>query len=250
MPLYNAFKEPPKEVEKKFLKQLWKDRLDNTPVSDLVTGVASKYGFKPEMLYANLYGEGLRVAKETEPNDGKFSVMGYRGYGLDSFGNVAPELKKKGYIPADFQYESIPFFNEKDEALQSAAFKSNKDAITAQAAYLKDFQDKVKDYASKKGVKLEGDSLDYFTMSAYNAGFGGAKKMIDELGKTNPDEYVSKGLTSQKGIDKNIRTRMRYMNLMREIAKEEEAQRQRERMNPRPIQGLPLYGGLQSLFNK
>lgn len=248
--LYNLFKDPPKAVEKKFLKQLWQDKIDNTPVSDLVKGVASKYGFRPEMLYANLYGEGLREALKPEMamDNQEFGVAGFTGYGLDTFGNVAPELKKKGYIPADFQYETTPFFNEKDEMHQSALFKSHKDAITAQAAYLKDFQDKVKDYASKKGVKLEGDSLDYFTMSAYNAGFGGAKKMIDELGKTNPDEYVSKGLTSQKGIDKNIRTRMRYMSLMREIAKEEEAQRQRNRMNPRPIQGLPLYGGLQSLF--
>lgn len=57
-------------------------------------------------------------------------------------------------------------------------------------------------------------------MAAYNGGFGNAKLMIDELatGKFKQSDYVDKGLTSRKGVHKNIAPRIQKMSWFNQMA--------------------------------
>ena len=83
----------------------------------------------------------------------------------------------------------------------------------AKAAYLKEFRDQVRGYSEKNKLKLDPKTEEYLTMSAYNGGFGNAKMMIDELatGKFSQSDYISKGLTSRKGVHKNVAPRLEKM---------------------------------------
>ena len=224
-------------VERKLLSGFWNEELplDKKKVGDMIMAAAKQAGVSPEVFYASAYQEGLRNAKYIgTPEDGdaafdsnttdEYPVNGFFHYGLDTFGDKADSMKKKGYLPADFEYQPFRAVNEKSQAVNSGAFKTNQDALYAKAAYLREFQDQVQDYATKKGVKVDGDALNYFTMAAYNGGIGNAMKMIDEARGRNVSEYVSKGLTTRQGVHRNIEPRMRYAKIMKDYLAEQTAQ--------------------------
>ena len=204
--------------------------IDNKTAREILSIVSNKSGVSMPFLAANAFQEGMNkmITKsagksnddflENIPHDSseEFPINGYAYYGLDTFGTVAPELIKKGYLPKDFSFDTYGTQNEKKQEVTTANFKSNEDALMAKAAFLKHITDSVRDYATKKNVKLDPKTEEYLTMGGYNGGLGNARLMIDELatGKFNQKDYVEKGLTSRKGVDKNIRPRLNKMKVI------------------------------------
>jgi hypothetical protein len=213
-----------KASEKVIIKRLLdkKMKYDNKSAKDVILAAAKRTGMDPDFLAANAMQEGMNKAIISENRNvisGDFPVDGFLYYGLDTFGDAAPRLAEKGYIPRDFSYGDLDAENEKGTPVRSASFRTNEDALVAKAAYLRDFRDQVDQYAGKKNVKLEKGMRDYLTMSAYNGGMGNAKIMVDELatGKFNQKDYIDKGMTSRKGIHKNISPRMEKMSWLNEM---------------------------------
>ena len=198
-----------------------------TPL-ELLRSVSQKTGVNMAFLAGNSFQEGMnniitKSGKNTEEDmfetygaDREFPVGGYEYYGLDTFGTVAPELIKKGYLPKDFKYEAYNTGNEQGNTVTTANFKTNEDALTAKAAFIRHVQDGVKEYAGKKKLKLDPKTGDYLTMSGYNGGMGNARMMIDELatGKFNQKDFVEQGQTSRQGVHKNIIPRMKKIGII------------------------------------
>jgi hypothetical protein len=229
MALYNQFGgEPPKKKsEKVIINRLLNKKLsaDNSPAIDIIRRVSGKTGLSPAFIAANAMQEGMNMAIQYD-NEGKsegywennvdearYPVDGFMDYGLDTFGDSVDVLKKKGYVPKDFDFMPYRSVNEKKQPITTGAFKNNEDAILAKSAYMRHFMDQVKDYSSKKKLNLDRDAIEYLTMSAYNGGMGNAKIMIDELasGKVSPKDFIEKGMTSRKGVHKNIAPRIEKM---------------------------------------
>lgn len=217
--------------EKVIIKGILKDKfpVDEQVVMDVIKNVSSQTGLDPAFLAANAMQEGMndviinkrkgKFMDYTEFED--YPVSGYAYYGLDTFGSKYPELVKKGYLPTDFNKNFVPNQkkNEKQQDIMSAEFKTNKDALLAKSAMIRDIADNVDEYAKKNGINLEPKAKNYFIMSAYNGGFGNAKIMMDEMKGSNvsQSEFISKGLTSRKGVHKNIAPRMDKIDMINEI---------------------------------
>jgi len=216
--------DPKKKSEKKIVNKLINKKMpaDNRNALDILRRASQRTGVPVDFLAANAFQEGMFDAirnPTSEYASENYPVSGFASYGMDTFGSSADKLRKKGYIPSDFDYEDAFPENEKGEEVNSANFKTNEDALVAKAAYLKDFRDSVVDYSNKKKLKLEPKTEQYLTMAAYNGGMGNAMKMIDELSKgVSQKDFVEKGLTSRKGVHKNIVPRMDKMALFRQIA--------------------------------
>lgn len=204
--------------------------IDNKSLFDLAIGVSKKTGVSPELLAANALQEGVNVMaarkklktsdeyKAAKIDSKMFPIDGFTYYGLDDFATYAPEVIKKGYLPKDFKYQTFVAENEKGRKVNTAAFRSNEDALIAKSALLKMFKDGVNEYANVANVPLTDETVDYLTMSAYNGGMGNAKIMIDELATGyNPKIYIKEGKTSRKGVHKNIAPRMERMELFKEV---------------------------------
>lgn len=201
---------------------------DNKTALEILKTVSQKSGVSMPFLAGNAFQEGMNFqisnssgkTKDELINtygaDPEFPIDGYTSYGLDTFGTVAPELIKKGYLPKDFKYDAYNTGNEQGNTVNTANFKTNEDALTAKAAFIKHIQDGVKDYATKKNIKLEPKTMDYLTMSAYNGGMGNARIMMDELssGKFNQKDFVEQGQTSRQGVHKNIVPRMKKIGII------------------------------------
>lgn len=230
-----------KASEKVVMKGLLKDELpiDNVNVTELINTVASTTGINPSFLAANMFQEGLsnmitwnrkkKKAMLDSENFGfeatnklgeydEYPVTGFEYYGLDTFGSKYGDLVKKGLLDKSFseRFTTKTMGNEKGQEVTTADFKTNKDAMTAKAAMIKDLAGEVDSYASKKGVKLDQRAKDYFVMSAYNGGLGNARKMMNELAssKVNPSEFIDKGMTSLKQIHKNVMPRFDKMQMI------------------------------------
>lgn len=193
---------------------------EDTTFKDIVKNVAKNTGVDPKFLFSSSLQEGLNKAalkpdeiseaykaastKDKSMND--YPVDGFYNYGLDRFGEMAPELVKKGYLPKDFNYKSYKGKNEKNEDITTAAFHNNTDALTAKAAVIKNEKDRVLSYAKQKGVTLTPETENYFVLASYNGGFGNAQKMIDEYqqGGGQGTDFITKDQTSRKGVSKNI----------------------------------------------
>lgn len=221
-----------KESEKVLVRRLLEQPLrhdGNKRAIEVINRVAQKSGLRPAFIAANAMQEGMNSAikddKNMEMNESfvefagedvlkKYPVDGFNYYGLDTFGDSVQSLKDKGYLDKDFDFAPYEINNEKGTRVKTGAFKSHEDALMAKAAYLKGFRDQVRDYSTKNKVKLDPRTEEYLTMSAYNGGFGNAKMMIDELasGKFDQREYVSKGMTSRKGVHKNVAPRLEKMD--------------------------------------
>jgi hypothetical protein len=211
---------------------------------DILKNAAKRSGVPLELLSASALQEGMNLAIKNNsadkflPTSGaydiamqkgdikqeEFPVDGFYYYGLDTFADNAKGFMDKGYLPKDFQYKPFSGLNEKNENVNTAAFRNNEDALVAKGAFLRDLQDKVKSYSSKKGVKLDPDTENYLVMSAYNGGMGNAQIMLDEIssGKYKQSDYVSKGLTSRQGVHKNVAPRMSKINMLKQLISEYE----------------------------
>lgn len=199
--------------------------------SDVVKSAATKMGVSPSMLFASAWQEGMNKAAfkpdDVSPQYAKyekgfadFPVDGYGNYGLDTFGSRLNELKK--YLPEGFEsrFKTFEGVNEKGQKIQSAAFKTDEDALIAKAAIIKSEMQSIDDYAAKKGLKLDDATKNYFTLSAYNSGTGSAKKIMDEYALAEDKEkFILEGLTTKKGVHKNVKPRLDNMALVEELFK-------------------------------
>jgi hypothetical protein len=193
---------------------------EGKPTSQLVKEAAeeSMTGINPKLLFANAWIEGMNKAVINNIDapggsnkDLNYPVSGFGFYGVDTFMDKYDKIKK--YLPAGFKSKFKPSVrvNELKQNVNSADFKTHKDALIAQAAMLKYEQDNVKNYAKSRGINLDEDALDYFTMASFNGGFGAGRKMLDEYSASNNKKaFITNGLTSKKQIHKNV---MRRMNI-------------------------------------
>lgn len=203
---------------------------ENVSVAGAVKNAATQTGLNPAFLLKSAWQEGMNriagpitqseayaIAEKTNPRLPEYPVDGFYYYGTDTFGDAFPRLKAKGYLPKDFEQKFQPYqaINEKNETVNTAAFKTHQDALMAKAAMLRDVQDQVEDYAKKRGVSLGEQEKAYFTSASYNAGFGRGKQMIEEYIKTpNKKEFIKSGLTSLKGVHKNIYPRVSELEVL------------------------------------
>lgn len=214
---------------------------DNKNVKDVISSVGKKTGVNPSLLFTSGFQEGMNKAifKPDEVSEayvsakvsGDYPVDGFYAYGLDTFGDRYAELKK--YLPEGFEsrFKTYDAYNDKKdkygnptpEKIKTAAFKTNEDALMAKAAFLRSIQDKVGEMSKTKGIDLDDQAKNYFTLAAYNAGEGNADIMMDEYLKAKDKKaFIEKGLTSRGGVHKNIYPRMTRMKLADELLAETE----------------------------
>lgn len=155
-------------------------------------------------------------ASQNKLDKTQFPIDGFSDYGLDTFGNNYDKLKK--YLPEGFdkRFQLYDAYNDKKdkagnytpEKIRTAAFRTNEDALIAKAAFLNYEKDNVLNYAKKNKIDLDDDASTYFTLASYNSGFGNAQTMLNEYAKAkDKTAYINKGLTSLKGVHKNIAPR-------------------------------------------
>ena len=203
---------------------------DNLPASVVAMNAAKKAGVSPSFLYASAFGEGLNKAiahpdmvseayLQHEKDLNGYPVDGFYNYGLDTFGAQFPDLVKKGYLPQEFssQFKAYPAKNEA-ENVTTAAFKNNEAALMAKAAMMRDRMDTVKAKAKAKGVDLDDEGAQYLTLASYNGKAKSADTLFNEyLSAKDKKAFIEKGLTSMKGIHKNIYPRLQNMRIADEI---------------------------------
>lgn len=194
---------------------------------DIVKEVATESKVDPKLLWSSSFVEGMNLAA-LKPNQVSnaylaehersskildYPVDGFYNYGLDNFGDTYPELVKRGYLPKDFDYYSYKTTNEQNRPIKTAAFRSNRDAVMAKAAYLKYEADRVKHYAAKQKLELTPDEQAFFTMAAYNGGLGSAQAMLEDLKKSGlaPSAFIKQGKTSKGQVYKNVKPRYDMM---------------------------------------
>jgi len=221
------------DKDKKLMAELLSSdvKFDNKKAKDIILSVSKKTGLSPEFISASALQEGMNLAirypDEVSQSyvdakiDEKYPIDGFYNYGLDTFGDAYEKLKNKGYLPKDFDYKPYQAVNEKGQKVNTAAFRNNEDALTAKAAYLKDFMDNVKDMAKKKGVELDDRALKYFTVAAYNGGIGSASDMMDEMKGKKYDDYVKEGSKKRYHVHKSASERMNKMDYLLSLLKED-----------------------------
>lgn len=178
---------------------------EKTPVKDIITQSAQKSGLRPELFYASSMEEGMRGLFPTAKNKGqidysghdKFPISGMSSFGLDHFGEMYPELEKKGYLPKGFDknFEKSPEVNEKHEKVISGNFKDLTSAVQAKAAMVKQSQDEITKFAENKKISLSPKAKEFFTLVYYNSGEGNAKKMLEDYnrkGYLKDDKFIDK----------------------------------------------------------
>lgn len=205
-----------------------KMNFDDKSAKDIVNGVAKAQGVNPALLFSSAFQEGMNkaIAKpDTVSQDyinskleNDYPVDGYYNYGLDTFGDKYAQLKK--YLPDGFdkQFKTFTATNEKGQKVNTAAFKTNADALTAKAAMLKDTAQQVQDYAAQKKINIDPKYLDYFTLAGYNSGMDDTKKIIDEYGAAkDKDAFINQGQTKYKQVHNNIYPRLQRMKLAQDL---------------------------------
>jgi hypothetical protein len=222
--------DPKKDKENPFGKEmrvLAKRKLnyDNRDSLDLARSASKQSGINPSLLLSSAYQEGMNRAiahpdeisqaylNNIKGDDEKnFPVDGFYNYGIDKFSEYLPKIQK--YLPQGFEknYKLYPAKNELGEDINTAAFINNESALTAKAAILRDAMDEVEGYAKEKGVTLDDNAKNYFTLARYNSKPENFKIMMDEYSKAKDKKsFIDKGETSRKGVHKNIYSRIENM---------------------------------------
>lgn len=235
------------------LKAGYKKKLnyDNLPVGDVIKAAAKEGKIDPAELLTSAWVEGLNEAA-INPNNvseaysnaqegrlsGKkkgvsitgsqnrldtksFPVDGFYNYGLDTFGQNYESLKK--HLPQGFEknFQLYDAINESGDKVKTVAFKTNKDALVAKAAFMNMEKERAVSYAKKKyGVDLDDKAKKYFTMAAFNGGPGAAQKMIDEYALAkDKNSFIDKGESKYLGgkVHRNISPRMGMLSTANEL---------------------------------
>jgi hypothetical protein len=158
---------------------------------NLAIKAAKGLGLDPALFYASSMIEGqgglyVGAAKDEKGNpayrgytgDKNFPVSGLWGFGLDSFQDYYPTLKKKGYLSDDFDKEFTIWEPEggplgPDADPESVMFRSTDAGVKAKAAMMRAFYDETEDYAKKKGIDLTPEQRDFFGLAHFNSGTHG-----------------------------------------------------------------------------
>lgn len=127
--------------------------------SSLVEGVNAMFNPKNKMVEGGL--DWASEAYFTAGNRGqldirKFPVDAFYYAGLDNFGPVAENLKKKGYLPKDMEYALYPAWNESVErSINKFVTDKNliKTAYEGQGEAKFKAMDQINDILAKNGVK-------------------------------------------------------------------------------------------------
>lgn len=200
---------------------------DKQPVKKLIGNAARTAGISPEFLQRSAYQEGMNkmlsnpgdvseawlYARKKDISMNQFPVDGFYNYGVDFIGapGYVKQLQGKGYLPKGFE-NSMKIYNalnEQNKLVPTAAFRNNEAALQAKAAMLRDNQDKVDAYAASHKLQLTPKERAYFTSASYNGGWGIGKHMMNEfISSKDRAGFVDKGLTSKKGIHKNVYPRV------------------------------------------
>lgn len=226
----------PKKKENPFGKEMRvlarrKLPYDNRDSLDLARTASKQAGINPSLLLPSAYQEGMNkaIAHPDEVSEAyvnakignDFPVDGFYNYGIDKFSEYLPRIQK--YLPQGFdqRYKTYPAKNELNEDINTVAFKNNEDALIVKSAILRDAMDEVDTYAKEKGVELDDDAKNYFTLARYNASPQGFQTMMDEYSKaSDKKKFIKEGLTSKKNIHKNISPRLENMTIANELLNE------------------------------
>jgi hypothetical protein len=201
---------------------------NNAPLNEVLLAAAKEGKIDPSELMTSAWVEGMNkaaadpdsvseaynAAAAKDPTINQFPVDGFHNYGVDTFGNNYEALKK--YLPAGFEqrFKLYDAVNEQKSPIKTAAFKTNRDALVAKAAFMNMEKDNIKNYAKKHGVELDDKAQKYFTMAAFNGGPGRARQMVDEYVKAkDKNAYIDKGQTQYGQIHKNISPRMKMLEM-------------------------------------
>lgn len=179
-------------------------RLNEKPVygsdtsKNLTIKAAQAVGLDPALLYASSMIEGLSgLYRQYNPKtkqdefkstgDKDYPISGLWSFGLDSFEDYLPTLKKKGYLPKDFDKNFTIWEGEggplgPQYADESVMFKNTDAGIQAKAAMMKEFYDEFDDYARKNKINLTPEQRDYFALAHFNSGEHGFE-MLDAYNK-------------------------------------------------------------------
>lgn len=201
-----------------------------SPVRQAIYNASKATKINPGLLYTSAMEEGLRYGidspddvseayqmaigdvvnhrtgkKQQEFDPNEYPVDGFYNFGLDTFADQYESLKKKGYLPEGFDQKFKPFkaLNEKQaknkkegkafEYVNTAAFKSEDDALIAKAAMLRNTRDNLTNHLKKSNITLTDKQLDFFNLVGYNAGEGNMRKMIQsykEKGYLKDDKFI------------------------------------------------------------
>lgn len=203
---------------------------NNRAANEIIMEAAREGKIDPAELMTSAWVEGMNkavadpdsvseaynsaAAKDATLN--QYPVDGFHNYGVDTFGNNYEALKK--YLPAGFdqRFKLYDAVNEQKAPIKTAAFKTNRDALIAKAAFMNMEKDNIKSYAKKHGVELDDKAQKYFTMAAFNGGPGRARQMVDEYVKAKDKAaYIDQGQTQYGQIHKNISPRMKMLETAR-----------------------------------
>lgn len=227
------------------LKAGYKSKLkydNNRPADEIVLEAAKEGKIDPAELMTSAWVEGMNKAAARpddvseaynnaaakDPSINQFPVDGFHNYGVDTFGDNYEALKK--YLPPGFEqrFKLYDAVNEQKARIKTAAFRTNKDALIAKAAFMNMEKNNIKEYAKKHGVDLDDKAQKYFTMAAFNGGPGRARQMVDEYVKAkDKNAYIDQGQTQYGQIHKNISPRMKMLSLAQEL------------LTPQPISPTP-----------
>ena len=204
---------------------------DNKTPLDLVRASAKQTGIDPSFLYSSAFSEGMNkaIAHPDEVSDayinakvaGDYPVDAFYNYGVDKFAEYLPKIQK--YLPQGFEksYQVYNAKNEIGEDIQTAAFRTNQDALTAKAAIMMDTLAETDAYAKEKGIELDDNSRKYFALARYNALPKTFQHMMDEYAKaTDKKAFIEKGQTSHKKVHSNIYPRIENMTIANELLNE------------------------------
>lgn len=207
---------------------------DNKPTLEVIRNVSKQSGVNSALLLSSAFQEGMNkaIAKPDDisqayfnnikgDDEKNFPVDGFYNYGIDKFSEYLPRIK--GDLPAGFEsrYKIYPAKNELGQSVNTAAFRTNEDALIVKSAILKDAMREVDKYAKSKGVELDENAKNYFTLARYNASPKSFQLMLDEYAKAKDKKaFIDKGETSKKKIHENISPRLKRMVLAQSILDE------------------------------
>lgn len=158
---------------------------------NLAVREAKALGLDPALFYASSMIEGQsglypgavktedgQPAWKGNTGDKDFPISGLWGFGLDSFTDYYPTLKKKGYLPKDFDKDFKVWEEDggpmgADADPESVMFRTTDAGVKAKAAMMRAFYDESDDYAKKKGITLTPEQRDFFGLAHFNSGVHG-----------------------------------------------------------------------------
>ncbi len=157
----------------------------------VLDATAGQTAIRPSYLYTIAIGEGLLYYLDQNNRftsvDTTQPVNGFQSLGTDTFATAAPDLKRRGLLPAWFtqgrDYTVETNTNELNQAVSSANYPDLQRGLIALRAMLADSRGRFLADAKTilgpdKAAKLTQDQIDYFTYVYFNAGPGFGKKHL------------------------------------------------------------------------